>query len=159
MATPRLLTRTRAHAQRGAYAVEFALVFLIFFSLLYGIISYGMLFAFRLGLQNAAEDGARAALRYQSTFAARATQAQTTAAASSNWMPPVVTRSVSATVCGVVSNNCTAPACGTTWDTRCQMVVTVTASNLQALLPPFPSFAMPTTIVGKASMLLDGRTP
>lgn len=135
------------------------MVFLIFFALLYGIISYGMLFAFRLGLQNAAEDGARAALRYQSTFAARATQAQTTATASSNWMPPVVTRNVNATVCGVVSNNCTAPTCGATWDTRCQMVVTVTASNLQMLLPPFPSFAMPTTIVGKASMLLDGRSP
>jgi len=134
-------------------------VFLIFFALLYGIISYGMLFAFRMGLQNAAEDGARAALRYQSTFTARATQAQTTAMASSSWMPPVVTRSVSATVCGVVSNNCTAPACGATWDTRCQMVVTVTASNLQGLLPPFPSFAMPSTIVGQASMLLDGRAP
>ncbi|MDN6884920.1 pilus assembly protein [Variovorax sp. CAN2819] len=159
MTTPRLRNRTAAHAQRGAYAVEFAMVFLIFFALLYGIISYGMLFAFRLGLQNAAEDGARAALRYQSTFAARATQAQTTATASSSWMPAVVTRSVSATVCGVVSNNCTAPACGATWDTRCQMVVTVTATNLQMLLPPFPSFAMPSTIVGKASMLLDGRSP
>ena len=159
MTTPRLRNRTAAHAQRGAYAVEFAMVFLIFFALLYGIISYGMLFAFRLGLQNAAEDGARAALRYQSTFAARATQAQTTATASSSWMPAVVTRSVSATVCGVVSNNCTAPACGATWDTRCQMVVTVTATNLQMLLPPFPSFAMPSTIVGKASMLLDGRVP
>jgi len=159
MTAPRLRNRTAAHAQRGAYAVEFALVFLIFFALLYGIISYGMLFAFRMGLQNAAEDGARAALRYQSTFTARATQAQTTAMASSSWMPPVVTRSVSATVCGVVSNNCTAPACGATWDTRCQMVVTVTASNLQGLLPPFPSFAMPSTIVGQASMLLDGRAP
>ena len=50
MITTRL--RTRAHAQRGAYAVEFAMVFLIFFTLLYGIISYGMLFAFRLGLQS-----------------------------------------------------------------------------------------------------------
>jgi Flp pilus assembly protein TadG len=135
------------------------MVFLIFFSLLYGIISYGMLFAFRLGLQNAAEDGARAALRYQSTLSARATQAQTIATLSSSWMPVVVTRTVSATVCGVVANNCGTPTCGITWDTRCQMVVTVTATNMQQLLPPFPSFAMPNQIVGKASMLLDGRTP
>lgn len=148
-----------ARAQRGAYAVEFALVFLIFFALLYGIISYGMLFAFRMGLQNAAEDGARAALRYQPTLTARAAQAQATATQSSGWMPAAVTRDVSATVCGVVGNNCTAPACGATWDTRCQMVVTVTATNLQLLLPPFPSFAMPNQIVGKASMLLDGRAP
>jgi type IV secretory pathway VirB3-like protein len=47
------------------YAIEFAMVFLIFFAVLYGAICYGMLFAFRLGVQNAAEDGARAALRYQ----------------------------------------------------------------------------------------------
>jgi Flp pilus assembly protein TadG len=135
------------------------MVFLIFFSLLYGIISYGMLFAFRLGLQNAAEDGARAALRYQPTLSARADQAQTIATLSSSWMPVAVTRNVSATVCGVVANNCGTPTCGTTWDTRCQMVVTVTATNMQQLLPPFPSFAMPNQIVGKASMLLDGREP
>jgi Flp pilus assembly protein TadG len=159
MNTQRL--RTRAHAQRGAYAVEFAMVFLISFSLLYGIISYGMLFAFRLGLQNAAEDGARAALRYQPTLPARATLAQTIATTSSSWMPATVTRSVSASVCEVATNNCTTPTASTCaiWNTRCQMVVTVTATNLKLLLPPFPSFAMPDQIVGKASMLLDGRAP
>jgi len=159
MITTRL--RTRAHAQRGAYAVEFAMVFLIFFTLLYGIISYGMLFAFRLGLQNAAEDGARAALRYQSTLAARSTQAKATATLSANWMPAVVTPNIIATVCEVATNNCTAPTASTCaiWATRCQMVVTVTATNLHLLLPPFPSFAIPDTIVGKASMLLDGRAP
>ncbi len=151
--------RPGARNQRGAYAVEFALVFLIFFTLLYGIISYGMIFAFRLGLQNAAEDGARAALRYQSSLPARAAQARTTATQSSSWMPSIVTRNVSATVCGVVGNNCTNPTCGATWDTRCQMVVTVTASNLQQLLPPLPAFAAPSQIVGSAAMLLDGRSP
>jgi Flp pilus assembly protein TadG len=134
-------------------------VFLIFFTLLYGIIGYGMLFAFRLGLQNAAEEGARAALRYQPTLPARATQAQTTATLSSSWMPADITRTASATICGVVGNNCANPTCGTTWDTRCQMVVTVTATNMQRVLPPFPGFAMPTQIAGKASALLDGRTP
>jgi len=54
---------TSANAQQGAYAVEFAFVFLLAFAMLYGALCYGMLFAFRLGLQNAAEDGARAALR------------------------------------------------------------------------------------------------
>lgn len=157
MRTPCL--RTRAHTQRGVYAVEFAMVFLIFFSLLYGIITYGILFAFRLGLQNAAEDGARAALRYQSTFAQRATQAETIATKSSSWMPVVVAPTVRATVCGVVTNNCGTPTCGTAWNDRCQMVVTVTTTNMQQLLPPFPSFAIPNQIVGKASMLLDGRAP
>lgn len=159
--SPRLRSRNRAHAQRGAYAVEFALVFLISFSLLYGVIAYGMLFAFRLGLQNAAEEGARAALRYQPTLAKRADQAKATATSSSNWMPSVVAPTAVATICEVATNNCTAPtdtSCAV-WATRCQMVVTVKASNLQLLLPPFPSFAMPDQIVGQASMLLDGRTP
>jgi len=151
--------RTAACPQRGAYAVEFALVFLIFFAVLYGIICYGILFAFRLGVQNAAEDGARAALRYQSTFEARRTHAETIAVQSITWLPVTMTRSASATVCSVVDNVCGAPPCAPTWEARCQMVVTVTATNMQLLLPPLPSFAMPSSIVGKASMLLDGRAP
>ncbi|MBJ2157083.1 TadE/TadG family type IV pilus assembly protein [Variovorax sp. IB41] len=152
-------TRPAARRQRGVYAIEFAMVFLIFFAVLYGAICYGMLFAFRLGVQNAAEDGARAALRYQSTLAARTDQAQAIAAQRISWLPAVVTRNATATVCGVVGNVCGAPTCGPTWAARCQVVVTVTASNMQLLLPPLPSFAMPSQIVGRASMLLDGRAP
>jgi Flp pilus assembly protein TadG len=154
-------TRIRAAArrQRGAYAVEFGLVFLIFFGVLYGIICYGMLFAFRLGLQNAAEEGARAALRYQPTLAARATLATTVATQSISWLPSVVLRDVRSIPCAVVGNNCANPPCGPAWDARCQMVVTVTATNMRGLLPPLPAFAVPDSIVGKASMLLDGRAP
>jgi Flp pilus assembly protein TadG len=154
-----LRLHSAARGQRGVYAVEFALVFLIFFTLIYAAICYGLMFTLRFGLQNAAEDGARAALRYQATLAARATQAQATATAQTSWLPTAVTRTVSATVCQVASNNCATPTCGSTWDTRCQMVVAVTASNIGNLLPPLPSFAMPSQLTGKASMLLDGRTP
>ncbi|MET3497302.1 TadE/TadG family type IV pilus assembly protein [Variovorax boronicumulans] len=152
-------TRPAARRQRGAYAIEFAFVFLIFFAVLYGIICYGLLFAFRLGVQNAAEDGARAALRYQPTLAARTTLAQATATQRISWLPAVVTRNATATVCGVAGNVCDAPICSPKWEERCQVVVTVTASDMQRLLPPLPSFAMPNQIVGKASMLLDGRAP
>lgn len=148
-----------ARRQRGAYAVEFALVFLIFFAVLYGIICYGMLFAFRLGIQNAAEDGARAALRYQPTVQGRQDHARFVAEQAISWLPATVTRGAEATACGVVSNTCGVLVCGPNWDARCQMVVTVTASNMNGLLPPLPAFAMPNTIVGKASMLLDGRSP
>jgi len=151
-------TRPAAHHQRGAYAIEFAFVFLIFFALLYGTICYGMLFAFRLGVQNAAEDGARAALRYQPTMQARQTHAASVAEQAISWLPSIVARNAEATVCGVVSNVCPAPTCGPGWDDRCQMVITVTASNMHGLLPPLPSFAMPDVIVGKASMLLDGKS-
>lgn len=48
----------------GAYAVEFAIVFPIFFLLFYGILSFGLIFTAQQSLALAAEDGARAALRY-----------------------------------------------------------------------------------------------
>jgi Flp pilus assembly protein TadG len=160
MKSPRI--RATACSQRGAYAVEFALVFLIFFAVLYGIICYGMLFAFRLGLQNAAEDGARAALRYQVGLPARAAKARAVAIAQASWLPTVVTLDVTATVCQVANNNCSATiisACGITWDARCQMIVTVTAGSMRQLLPPLPVFTMPDQLTGRATMLLDGRTP
>lgn len=39
----------------------------VFFLLFYGMLTYGLIFLMRLGLQHAAEDGARAALRYPGT--------------------------------------------------------------------------------------------
>lgn len=151
-------THTLAHSQRGVYAVEFALVFLILFSLLYGIICYGMIFTFRMGLQNAAEDGARAALQYQNTVEGRRQRAQAVAGLQSNWMPPIVNLVPTATVCTVEDGNCVLPKCGSTWVMRCQVVVTITADNLRGLLPPLPNFAIPDRIVGQASMLLDGKS-
>lgn len=58
---------TGQDSQRGATAMEFALVLPVFFLLFYGILTYGLIFLMRLGLQHAAEDGARAALRYPGT--------------------------------------------------------------------------------------------
>jgi Flp pilus assembly protein TadG len=156
MESPRIRTSTRS--QRGVYAVEFALVFLILFALIYGIICYGMIFTFRMGLQNAAEDGARAALQYQNTVDGRRQRAQTVAGVQSNWMPSIVNLAPTAKVCTVEDGNCVAPKCGTTWVMRCQVVVTITASNLRALLPPLPNFAVPDQIVGQATMLLDGKS-
>ncbi len=59
-----------AGGQKGATAVEFAFVFPVFFLLFYGLLMYGLIFLMRLGLQHAAEDGARAALRYPATSCA-----------------------------------------------------------------------------------------
>lgn len=148
-----------AHRQRGVYAIEFAFVFLFFFGLLYVAICYGLMFTLRFGLQNAAEEGARAGLRYQLDPQARRTQAADVARARINsWLPADATRSVDASVCQAASNTCT-PTCGATWETRCQMVVTVTAGNMNGLLPPMPSFAMPNQLTATASMLLDGKFP
>ena len=70
---PRL--RPVARAQRGVYAIEFAFTFLLLFGLIYTIICYGILLTYRMALQNAAEEGARAALRYQPDITARLAEA------------------------------------------------------------------------------------
>lgn len=51
--------------QRGAYAIEFAIVFPIFFLLVYAILTYGLIFAAQQSLNFAAESAARSALQWQ----------------------------------------------------------------------------------------------
>jgi Flp pilus assembly protein TadG len=50
---------------RGNTAVEFALVFPLFFVVLYAIVTYSMIFVAQQSLTLAAEEGARATLKYQ----------------------------------------------------------------------------------------------
>ncbi|HEY0973389.1 MAG TPA: TadE/TadG family type IV pilus assembly protein [Solimonas sp.] len=110
----------RGTRQGGATAVEFALVLPVFFLLFYGMLTYGFIFLMRLGLQHAAEDGARAALRYpaicsaaapcdpaerqQRQFNERLTAAYTTAIQQAGWMDFRSDRqplSVSSRICSV----------------------------------------------------------
>src|ERR1700744_2575537 len=56
---------TRLRRQRGSTAVEFAMIFPLFFVVMYGIITYSMIFVAQQSLTLAAEEGARAALTYQ----------------------------------------------------------------------------------------------
>lgn len=64
---PRQPVRTRRlRAQRGATAVEFALVFPLFFAILYAIITFSLILVAQQNLTLAAEEGARAALNWQS---------------------------------------------------------------------------------------------
>lgn len=55
---------TAKHRQRGATALEFAFVFPVFFMLFYATVHFGLVFTARMSLQHAAEEGARAALRW-----------------------------------------------------------------------------------------------
>ncbi|UXU89287.1 TadE family protein [Burkholderia sp. S-53] len=65
--------------QRGATAVEFAIVFPLLFVIFYGILSFGMIFTIQQSLTFAASEGARAGLSYAPSLAARMTNATTTA--------------------------------------------------------------------------------
>ncbi|WP_081077201.1 TadE/TadG family type IV pilus assembly protein [Burkholderia pseudomultivorans] len=50
--------------QRGATAVEFAIVFPLFFVIFYAIVSFGMIFVIQQSLTFAVSEGARASLTY-----------------------------------------------------------------------------------------------
>lgn len=155
--------RSAARRQRGVYAIEYAMAFLLFFGLVYATVCYGILFTFRFGLQNAAEDGARAALRHQTTLAARQLKAQEVAQARSlPWKPTAAVLTIPLPdVCQSATGTCLQPAgtlaCGTTWAQRCQVSVSVRLSDLHKVLPPFPAFALPDELIGQASVLLDGN--
>ncbi|WGS51395.1 pilus assembly protein [Paraburkholderia sp. D15] len=53
--------------QRGSAAVEFAIVFPVLFMIMYGIVSFGLVMVAQQNLTLAAEEGARAALNWQSS--------------------------------------------------------------------------------------------
>lgn len=148
------------HGQRGIYALEFGFVFLLFFALLYAIICYGVLWTLRTGLQHAAEEGARAGLRYQPTAAGtqstlRRNEAKRIAESRvQGWF--VVAPVVVAQICQAETGNCLTPVCDATWARRCKIVVSVRASGLNQMMPLF-HFAMPDSLTAQASMLLDGR--
>lgn len=155
------------HAQRGIYALEYALVFPLVFVVLYAILSYGILFAIRLGMQNAAEEGARASLRYQSVdtaicanqLACRRLAAANTAQTGINWLDNAT---VDAKVCLVDGDDgCTSavtPSCGSSLAARCQMIVTVNYDyEANPLVPSLPGFGflLPSRLQGRASMLMS----
>lgn len=64
---PALNTRLRrslptGRRQRGIAAIEFALVFMLLFIALYGVVTFGAIFYTQQVISRAAEDGARAAM-------------------------------------------------------------------------------------------------
>lgn len=73
--------------QRGVYALEWALVFIVFFMLLYAIVGFGLGFLVRESMQWATEDGARAALQFQDNRAARRARALEVVQGHLEWLP------------------------------------------------------------------------
>lgn len=69
----------------GAVVVEFAVVFILFMTLLWGLISYGAIFAVQQSLTHAAAEGARAAVNVPDPATA-ATRAEQVAADQLDWL-------------------------------------------------------------------------
>ena len=94
-------TRARMEGQRGAAAVEMALVLTLLFSLLFGIIWYGWTFTKWLGVTHAAREGVR-----QLSIGVAAADAQTDAENSSSGAGDPITCAASAPADDRVKMSC-----------------------------------------------------
>ncbi|WP_179403641.1 TadE/TadG family type IV pilus assembly protein [Burkholderia guangdongensis] len=139
--------------QRGATAVEFALVFPLFFVIFYAIVSYGLIFAIQQSLTLAAAEGARAALNYvyesngssSQALTDRASAAQTTAKNMTNWLPNVSVQTPTPGPCSYSAS---------------MYCVTVTVSypySTHPLVPPLPllGLVMPAALTSTATVQID----
>jgi len=150
------MKRARRHrAERGSAAIEFAIVFPLFFVVLYAIVTYSLVFLAQQSLTAAAEEGARAALVWQSASTAgdalteRATQACSRAASVVNWLPvaPTCAKAISTAPSGC--NNNPAMDC-----IQVTLTYPYTTSPIVPLLPLL-DLAIPTSLVGQATVQLD----
>ena len=84
-------SRADRHGESGSSSIEFALVFPLFFFLIYGGAHYGLIFALSISLNAAASDAARAALAADPEDADFATLVRTRARAAVvsrlDWLP------------------------------------------------------------------------
>jgi hypothetical protein len=71
MRPPREHAERRLAGEQGAVIVEFAAVFIVFAMLLWGLISYGLVFAAQQSLTHAASDAARAGVGLENVDDAR----------------------------------------------------------------------------------------
>lgn len=160
----------RSRFQRGATAIEFAIVFPVFFLVFYSILVYGFLFLARMGLQHAAEEGARTVLQYpgavppgESELQLRQARALLMAAQQSRWIgSPRIEISVCQLNAICAGNNMDAATCtqAAAFTSRCQVVVVLTHSYRQdPVIPALPGFQwmLPETLQARARVLLDGR--
>lgn len=138
----------RRRASRGATAIEFAVVVPVLLVLILGIVYYGLIFAMQQVLTLAAEEGARAALRYQPTNAQRVAAAYT---AVSSTLPTFLSSQVQ-------TNQSSTPLvnCQNQNGMQCLSVVLtlpLTSGNTP-MLPAIPLLPVPSTLTGSAVVQL-----
>lgn len=137
------------HAQRGATAVEFALVFPLFFSVLYAIVMFSLILVAQQNLTLAASEGARSALVWQANtgltnaILVRTNQTCTTA---------------KLMIAALVKNmTCTATSATCNGGMVCVTVTLNYAYSTYPLIPTLPllSYAVPTSLTSTAMVQLN----
>jgi Flp pilus assembly protein TadG len=150
-----------AGRQKGAAAIEFGLLFVLFFVVFYALVSYAMAMLLQESFQHAAEEGARAAIAVDNlAFASNGayqtsveSQARTTVGNSLSWLPA----GIKTQVLGTGNSNVQF-----SWGGSNSLTVTViyagyTTNPLMPVLT-FPGIGqvprLPTNLVGRAVIQL-----
>uniref|UniRef100_UPI003F86D4C4 TadE family protein n=1 Tax=Cupriavidus ulmosensis TaxID=3065913 RepID=UPI003F86D4C4 len=140
----------------GAAALEFAIVLPILLTVVIGIVYFGIVLALQQALTLAAEEGARAALRYPSGAAANnaaATQALRVSAASSTALASLPT-SISSLISA--ANVAQVISCANPSGSVCVKVTLSLSSS--SILPVVPGVPLPATLTGSATVQLAPDT-
>ncbi len=142
------------HRQRGATAVEFALVFPVFFTVMYAIVTYSVIFVAQQNLTLASEEGARAALNYQ--------KATTVAAAVGLRAAAACTTATNMIVGLIRTATCTPTPTTCSFDATMQCIAVKLTYNYAAnpLVPTLPFFGLvlPNTLTSTATVQLNPVT-
>jgi len=141
--------RSGAAPQRGAVAIEFALLFVIFFGVFYALLSYVFVVLLQQGLAQASAEGARAAIRvdpsaYTSDSALQTdatTLARNAVRSAIAWMPAPWENTLNSNIQVALVKNNVPLASGATVVVR-TVTVTVTYPNY-ASNPMLPSLTLP----------------
>ncbi|CAB3760622.1 TadE/TadG family type IV pilus assembly protein [Paraburkholderia humisilvae] len=140
-----------ARRERGVAAVEFALLFPLFFIIFYAIVTFSLIFVAQQSLTLAAEEGARAALNFQQAdtvadaLAKRVAAACAAATGMENWL--------------AASSSCVATPNPCTYDATMQCVSVTLNYNYAArpLVPPVPllDVVLPAQLTSTAMIQLN----
>jgi Flp pilus assembly protein TadG len=146
MARSRCASLRRREDDRGASAVEFALVVPFLLLIIFGIIAFGMMLSFRQTMSQAATEGARAgALSSGASSTARGTDAKN---AASSALGALKVGGV-ALACGSSNVTCTyaeAPCSNDTTHTCSTLTVSYPYRAHPMLSLPFVNLVMPSTL-------------
>ncbi|WJF91398.1 pilus assembly protein [Paraburkholderia bonniea] len=137
---------------RGSTAVEFAMIFPLFFLILYGVVTFSLIFVAQQSLTLAAEEGARAALNYQkakdvpTALAARASAACSAATGTVGWLAGRYASCVA-----------TPAACASNAAMQCVQVTLTYNYAGKPLVPTLPllSLALPAVLSSSAVVQLN----
>jgi Flp pilus assembly protein TadG len=150
-------------AQRGNAAIEFALVFPLFFLVLYAIVTYSMLFLVQQSLTAAAGEGARAALVYSNdadalaALNARAAQACERALAFVSWLPATASQSSGSPMSCTSAISVAPSGCADNTSMDCIQITLSYAYAANPLVPSLPllDLAIPAALTGQATVQID----